>query len=714
MVHHRNPNIIPHNKEGTSNTSNYNHSCTEHNGHTNNAHNPKFIMYKHATKNNNSCHSTPASNYLSAFKRTTVALILLLLVSYIPIFPAALITVLKLTIVSFIVWFGRIFFKHAWHEIKTKQFGMMTLVSMGIAAGYIFLVANTLMNLDTSTNFTLEISSLIWILLLGHYIEARTMYNAQDLLDKIAKLLPKQAHIIKNYTVQNSDLTTVDVNIYELKVGDIVLVKSGEKIPADGTIIKGNAYINEALITGESKPQPKKTGNKVYAGSICEDGGLIIKVTKVGDESTVGQIKRLTEQAMRTKPNLQRLGDKIAKYLTLFALVTAIVSIIIWTVFLGKPLSFSVPLAITVLVIACPHALGIAIPLVNSIAIKIASTLGIFIKDLSKLETISTANYIVFDKTGTITTGRPVVTKVLVLDNNFSELDVLSYIASLEQFANHPVAKAALKYAKNKGAALFKVDNYKYHPGKGVEGKINNTTYYAGSLNFAKEFTNIYKNYLKHLNEISREGSTVIILFSESKIIGAILLEDTIRPSAKTTIKEFKKLKLTPVLLTGDNKEVAIKVSKQLGIKDVFASVKPEEKYKYIKNLQLANNKVIMVGDGINDAAALTQADVGIAIGEGADVALEAGDIVLVNSNLQNLINLLKLAKATYKKMIENVIWAIIYNVLAIPVAAGILFPIGVKLTPQIGALAMTVSDIVVSINALLLNKIKNKLENKL
>ncbi len=698
-----------HNHQGCHHQHDQSHT---HNHQDHNHHHHHHDEYAHTPGNHDhaSCHSTPAEDYLKSFKYVTLAILgLLITTKFLPI-PGAFIKYVEFVFLTIIVWLGRIFFIHAKHEIKAKQYGMMTLVSLGIGASYIFLFFNTFFGLNADVNFTLEIALLIWILLIGHYLEAKAMHKAQDLLEKIAQLLPKKAHLVKNYKKGQTNVDTEDIDIGNLKVGDIVLVKSGEKIPADGVVLEGQAYVNESLITGESKPIYKKPESKVYAGSICEDGSLIIKVERVGDESTVGQIKRLTEQALQTKPKLQRLGDKIAKYLTVFALINAIGSIIVWTIILGKPFSFSLPLAVTVLVIACPHALGIAIPLVNSVATKLASSLGIFIKDLSKLETANFIKYVVLDKTGTLTEGKPQVTNVLSFDKNFDKNKVLTYIASLEQFAEHPVAKAALEHAKSKKVSLLTVKDYKYHAGKGVEGRIKNITYFAGSINFAKEFPQIAQNYSKELDKIYKEVSTVILLFTKDKLLGALLLEDTLRENAAEVVAEIKKLKLIPVLLTGDNKQIAKKVAKQLGIKKVFAEVKPKDKYKYVKKLQESGHKVMMVGDGINDAAALTQADVGVAIGSGADIAVEAGDIVLVKSDPKNIAKLLKLAKIVYRKMVENVIWAIAYNVIAVPLAAGLLLPLNIKINPQIGAVAMVISDIIVTINALSLHKITKKL----
>lgn len=588
-------------------------------------------------------------------------------------------------IATVIFYFGLVFFKHAKMEIAMRKYGMMTLVSLGIGSGYLFSVASTFIPALTA-EFYLEISTLIWVLLFGHFLEAKSSSAAGDALKEVAKLLPKKAHLIKGKT-------TKDVDVDILKSGDIVLVKAGEKIPADGVIIKGGGNFNESHITGESKPVSKTSKDQVVAGSINIDGSVEVKLTRVGKSSTIGQIKDLIASAKKTKPSVQRLADRASAWLTFSALGVSIITLLVWSLVLGQPLVFAITLAITVLVIACPHALGLAIPTVSTIATKLAVKNGLFIKDMSKIEVVKNATYVVFDKTGTLTEGSFSVTSS-DLSNS-----LLSIVSSIEKHSSHVIGMSIVDFAKKKKAKSLKVSNVKNIAGMGMEATVEGKKYIVGSYQYMKKVG---------LNaNMPEEGLTTVYLAGDKKVLGSISLSDKLKKESKKTVESLHKLGAKVAMITGDTKSVADKVASALGVDKVFAEVLPKDKYKYIKKLQDEGNVVVMAGDGVNDAPALTQADVGVAIGAGTDVAVEAGDVVLTQSNPQDLVRLIILSKKVYKKMIENLYWALGYNVLAIPAAAGLFIPFGFRLTPSIGALLMSLSSVIVVINALTLRKIK-------
>ena len=580
--------------------------------------------------------------------------------------------ILQFTISTLIFYFGLVFLQHAKHEISTRQYGMMTLVSIAITAGYLFSTASTFLP-TLNAEFYLEISTLIWILLFGHFLEAKSSMAAGNALQEVAKLLPKSARLIKNGSEQK-------VELQELKEGDLVRVLAGEKVPADGQIVSGSSNFNESHISGESKPLNKFRGDKVVAGSICIDGSVEIKLTKVGENSTIGQIQKLIAKAGETKPSAQKLADQAAGWLTLTALSVSILTVIIWVFIAGSPIAFALTLAITVLVIACPHALGLAIPTVSTIATKLAVENGLFIKDMAKMEVAKKANYIVFDKTGTLTKGEFGVSKIIAKIG--SETQLLSIAASLESHSTHLIGRSIVKYAKEKKIKLKKVSQVKNIAGKGIAGVVEGKKYFIGK----------YK-------------SSPVALVSDNKILGELVLADEIKDNSKQTVKELHNLGLKVAMLTGDNEKIAAKISQELGIDTFFAQVLPENKYKYIKDLQDEGNVVVMVGDGVNDAPALTQADVGIAIGAGTEVAIEAGDVILTSSNPQDVVVFIKLAKKVYTKMIQNLFWALGYNLVAIPAAAGLFIPFGFSLTPAVGALLMSFSSVIVVINALTLKQ---------
>lgn len=601
-------------------------------------------------------------------------------------------------IATVIFGFSLVFFKHAWHEIKARTYGMMTLVSLAVGSGYLFSAASTFIP-AIEVEFYLEISTLIWVLLFGHYLEAKSSSAAGNALQEVAKLLPKKAHRLVNGTEE-------EVDVADLKEGDVVLVKPGEKIPADGVIQEGSANVDESLISGESKPVEKKKGNNVVAGSVCLDGSLTVTLSRVGEHSTIGQIKKLIIEAQDTKPNSQRIADKASAVLTFVAGITALFTLLVWTLIVGEPFVFAITLAITVLVIACPHALGLAIPTVTTITTSLAIKNGVFIKNLAKIEVIKKADYVMFDKTGTLTHGEFGVDNVISFGNT-SEQEILQIAASLEQHSSHIIGQSIVRYAKKEKTDLFEPKQFKNIAGKGVEGTINETLYYVGNLSLIAEHSSVSLEAQKEFENLSSQNKTSILVANKERVLGAITLSDTIKQESFYAVRALHDMGIKVAMITGDNERVARSVAEELGIDTYFAEVLPEDKYTHIKKLQEDGNIVIMVGDGINDAPALTQANAGIAIGAGTDVAVEAGDVVLTRNNPLDVARLLKLSRAVYTKMIQNLVWALGYNVIAIPAAAGVFAYWGFFLRPEVGAILMSLSTVIVVVNAMTLRNLK-------
>ncbi len=600
-------------------------------------------------------------------------------------------------IATIIFGFSLVFFQHALHEIKARKYGMMTLVSLAVGSGYLFSVASTFIS-ALQVEFYLEISTLIWVLLFGHYLEARSSSAAGNALQEVAKLLPKKAHRVAQGTEE-------EVDIADLKEGDVVLVKPGEKVPADGFIQSGSANVDESLISGESTPVQKKSGDEVVAGSICLDGSLTITLSRVGEHSTIGQIQKLIAEAQHTKPSSQRIADRASAVLTFVAGVTALLTILIWTLVVGESFVFAITLAITVLVIACPHALGLAIPTVTTITTQLAVKNGVFIKNLAKIEVIKKTDYVVFDKTGTLTRGAFGVSDTIAF-GTLSEQNVLRIAASLEQHSSHIIGQSLVRYATKEHITLGEPTQFKNIAGKGVTGVVNEGEYYVGNLALIKEHSSMSENAAHEFERLSAQGKTVVLLANKEEVLGIIALSDTIKQESFDAIRALHRMKVKVAMLTGDNENVARGVAEELGIDTYFANVLPEDKYLYIKKLQEGGNVVLMVGDGVNDAPALAQAHAGVAIGAGTDVAVEAGDVVLTRNNPLDVVRLLKLSRAVYTKMIQNLAWALGYNIVAIPAAAGAFAVWGFFLRPEIGALLMSLSTVIVVVNAMTLKRV--------
>lgn len=586
---------------------------------------------------------------------------------------------------SFIFFYGGWpFLKGIFEELKKKQPGMMTLIALAIFVAYIYSSA-VVFGLKGKFFFW-ELATLIDVMLLGHWIEMKSVLGASKALEKLAQLLPDTAHLIQNGRIK-------DVRISEIKKGDLILIKAGEKIPADGIIMKGASYLDESMLTGESKPIQKKNGDNVIGGSINGDSILEVKVKGTGKDSYLNKVINLVKDAQSSKSKTQRLADKAAKWLTIIAVTTGIGTFAYWIMY-GPDLAFAIERMATVMVITCPHALGLAIPLVNAVSTSLSAKNGLLIRNRTAFENSRKISTIVFDKTGTLTEGKFGVSSIGIFDNDYDKKKVIELAASLEKNSEHPIAKGIIEKAKQIGAKNVKAINFKIMKGEGIEGKVNGKKIKLVSQKY------IIKNNIKIPKSNIDESGTLVYVLVDNKAVGVITLADKIRKESYEAIKQLQELGIKCWMLTGDNKKIAKTVSDKLKLNGFFAEVLPHEKLEKIKELQSKGEFVAMTGDGINDAPALAQADVGIAIGSGTDVAAETADIILVNSNPKDVTSLILFGKATYQKMIQNLFWATGYNVVAIPLAAGVLYSYGILISPAIGAALMSLSTVVVAINA--------------
>ena len=599
---------------------------------------------------------------------------------------------------STIIFFygGLVFIRGAIAELKAKLPGMMTLISMAISVAFVYSVA-VQFGLPGEAFFW-ELATLVTIMLLGHWLEMASVAKAESALEAISKLLPDKAEKLINGKPE-------EILVSKLKIGDLILVRPGTSIPADGVITDGTSSINEAAITGESKPVSKTANDEVIAGTLNQDGSLTVKVTKLGEETALAGIMRLVAEAQASKSNVQVLADKAAFVLTITAIGAGLVTFIIWI--LAKNANFALERAVTVLVIACPHALGLAIPLVISISTAMSASRGLLVRKRLALETARKLDIVLFDKTGTLTKGEHGVTDIWAA-KDYTEKDVLHITASLEQKSEHIVGKGIVKEVQSRHIDLNNVEDFAALPGMGVKGRLQ------GKGNFvAASYRYLAQNKLKVPKEIAqktkiaaKEGKSEIYLIKEGKqVVGAIASADVIRNEAKSAVEALKGLGIKTAMITGDSQDVANYVAKQLNLDQFFAEVRPEDKAGKVKELQQQGLRVAMVGDGVNDAPALTQANIGIAIGAGTDVAIKSADIILVKSNPQDVVKIIHLSKATYRKMVQNLGWATGYNIVAIPLAAGVLYKYGILLIPAMGAILMSLSTVVVAINAQLLRR---------
>jgi Cu2+-exporting ATPase len=590
---------------------------------------------------------------------------------------------------SVIYFYGGIpFFKGMISEIKDNAIGMMTLVALAISVAFIYSVAVVfgLKGMD----FFWELATLVDIMLLGHWLEMRSTQAASSALQSLVALLPSIVHVERSGTV-------TDVDVKELKKDEIALIKPGEKIPADGLVIEGASYINESVLTGESIPVKKENTAKVIAGSINGDGFLRIKITGTGEDSYLNKVIKLVQSAQSAKSNTQDLADRVAKWLTIISIIVGITTFIAW--YDNHDLAFALERMVTVMVTSCPHALGVAIPLVVAISTTASATHGLLIRNRTAFENARNLTTIIFDKTGTLTKGSHEVQKVISKSERYTSEEILQYVATIQQQSEHYIARGIIRSLKEKNLELWHVSDFKYEQGIGVSGVVNGKQIIAAGPNY-------FKNQKQTLPEIPREidqtTETVTYVLIDEELAGFITLADTIRETSAEAIAQLKKMDIKSYLLTGDNDRIASAVADKLQMHGYFANVLPHEKQDKLKEFQSKGEIVAMTGDGVNDAPALAQADVGIAVGSGTDVAAETADIILVNNDPKDVVQMIEFGRKTYRKMIQNLAWAVGYNLIAIPLAAGVLYPRFI-LSPAMGAVLMSLSTVIVAINARLL-----------
>jgi P-type Cu2+ transporter len=596
-------------------------------------------------------------------------------------------------ILSSVIFFygGWPFLKGLADEIKKKAPGMMTLIALAISVAYFYSSA-VVFGLDGKIFFW-ELASLIVIMLLGHWIEMKSVMGASNALQELAKMMPSTARRIKEGGEHE------DVPIADLKSNDIILVRPGEKVPADGIVVEGESHVNESMLTGESKPVAKKKDNQVIGGSVNDNGTLKIKVKHTGEDSYLSKVIGMVKEAQETKSKTQNLADKAAAWLFYIALGAGVTTLVVW-LSLGKDFEYALERMVTVMIISCPHALGLAVPLVVAISTAVSAKNGLLIRNRTAFENARNITAIIFDKTGTLTKGEFGVTRFKSVSDQFSDDDLLQIAASIENSSEHPIAAGIVRKAKSKDLALQEPENFQNITGKGISAKLNGEEIKIVSPGMLKE-----QGIDAPSDAFKTDDETVVFVLIDNSLAGYIALADEVRPESLSAINTLKERGIKVYMATGDNQQVAKAVSEQLSLDDYFAEVLPEDKQRIIKELQQKGEFVAMTGDGVNDAPALAQANVGIAVGSGTDVAAETADIVLVNSNPKDIANLILFGSATYKKMMQNLWWAAGYNILAVPLAAGALASIGIILSPAIGAVLMSLSTVIVALNAQLLKR---------
>jgi len=596
------------------------------------------------------------------------------------------------------------FIQMAIPELQNKKPGMMALISLAISVSFTYSITTTFFPLGES--FYWELATLIDVMLFGHWMEMRSVRKASSALDELAKLMPDTAERILN------DGQTETVRTSELKNGDLILIRPGENIAADGEVIEGKSDVNEALITGESAPVEKHSGSTVIAGSINEIGSLRVRVTATGDHTALAGIMRLVEQAQKSKSNTQLLADKAAAWLFYAALAISGLSAILWSIAVG----FNVEVlkrTVTVLVTACPHALGLAIPLVVAISTAMGAENGILVRDRLALEEARKLDVIVFDKTGTLTEGKFGIVAIESADGKDAE-EVLALAAAVEGDSEHLIAKSFYRTTEEKKIKVPTADKFEAIKGRGIRAYVAGKQYHVGGPRLLELLqVSLPKKLQAFTKRAGEKGQSVVYLVGNKKTLAAFSLADVVRKESKLAVRALHKLGIEVAMLTGDSQKVAASVAKEIGIDRFFAEVLPEDKDQKIAALQKEGKRVAMVGDGVNDAPALTRANVGIAIGSGTDVAVESAGLILVRNNPLDIVRIIRLSQATYRKMIENLIWATAYNVIALPIAAGVLAPWGILLSPAVGAIFMSLSTVIVAFNAQLLRRTNKKLKNQ-
>ncbi len=686
-----------HHENEHSNHINHEHNHNQHNQHAHHSH----THYGHHEGGHDKHHGHSIGDFK---KRFWVSFVLTIPISYLSMMIQALFgyhvdfpgDTFLLFLLSTIVFFygGKPFLFGAWSEIKERAPGMMLLITLAIVTAYIYSTLTAFF--IEGSDFYFELATLIVIMLLGHWIEMKSIMGASKALEELIKLMPKEAHKI------DASGNIVEVSVEDLKPGDQILIKPGEKVPLDGIIFEGHSTVDESMLTGESVPVEKTTGMEAIGGAINGDGVLKVNVTKTGSDTYLAQVIQLVSDAEKTKSKAQGFADTAAKWLFYVAIVAGVITLAYWWV--TGDFDFALERMVTVLIIACPHALGLATPLVTSRSTSIAAKNGLLIRNRTSFESAFKINRIVFDKTGTLTEGNFGVTDIHP-KNGVSEEELLKLAYSVETQSEHPIAKGIVNEGKKRNLTFYDVTDYQNLTGKGLIAKVNGSEIAIVSPGVLRENKILFDE--KTYEKLVQEGKTVIFVLNDNVLQGMIALADIIRESSYKVIKELNDLGIETVMMTGDNNRVANYVGKKLGMTQVIAEVLPHEKSNNVKALKEGGKKVAMVGDGVNDAPALAEADLGIAIGAGTDVAIETADVVLVNSNPVDILSTLKLSKASHRKMVQNLGWAAGYNIIAIPLAAGVLYSGGVVITPAIGAAVMSLSTIICAINAQLL-KINN------
>ncbi|BER92394.1 heavy metal translocating P-type ATPase [Atrimonas thermophila] len=602
---------------------------------------------------------------------------------------------------SFIFFYGGLpFLRGVFSELKKHNPGMMTLIALAISVAYVY--SSLVVFGFRGKFFFWELTTLVDIMLLGHWLEMKSVLGASRALEELVKILPSEAHLLLD------DNSVKEVPVSALKPGDLVLVRPGEKIPIDGEVVEGHSSVNEAMLTGESKPVEKAPKDKVIGGSVNGEGTLKIRVSKTGKETYLAQVIELVQKAQETRSRTQDIADRAALWLTVAAIVAGLSTLISWLVS-GADFAFSLERMVTVMVITCPHALGLAIPLVVAVSTNISARRGLLIRDRTAFENAKDVEAVVFDKTGTLTEGKFGVTDIIPFDKGLNSEEIIGLAASLEVFSEHPIAQGIVREAKNRGQKLVEVKDFRYFPGKGVEGNIGQSTYRIVSLTaFLRDKRG--NNIPETIQKVAEEGKTVVILLQGDEPVGAIALADIVRKESREAVSMLRKLGKKVMMLTGDSRSVAQWVAKELDLDEFFAEVLPHEKAEKIRELKGRGLKVAMVGDGVNDAPALVEANLGIAIGAGTEVAIEAADIVLVKNDPRDVVAIFELSRHTASKMQQNLLWATGYNVIAIPLAAGMFYSFGILLSPAVGAILMSLSTIIVALNA---QNLKSKLSRR-
>ncbi len=589
------------------------------------------------------------------------------------------------------IYGGYPFLKGLIDELKKKQPGMMTLIGLAIGVSYIY--SSAVVFFISGRYFFWELATLIDIMLLGHWIEMKSVMSASRALEELAELMPKEAHRLR----EDGEIEDVPVN--ELVVGDRIRIKPGEKVPADGVVVEGATTVNESLVTGETSPVEKKEEDEVIGGTVNGEGAVTVEVSKTGEDSFISQVIELVKQAQESKSRTQGLADRAAMWLTIIALTAGTITLIAWLTLTELGFTFSLERTVTVMVITCPHALGLAIPLVTAVSTSLAAGAGLLIRNRNAFERARNIQAVVFDKTGTLTRGEFGVSDVVVLNEEMDEAEILNYAASVEALSEHPIAGAIVSKAENK----MKAEDFRAIPGKGIQAQVEGKKVMVVGPGYLQE-NNINVNDEK-VDKLRNEGKTVVFLLTEDKLSGAVALSDIIRQESKKAVSLLKNKGIQCMMITGDSKAVAASVAGELGLDDWFAEVLPEQKAEKIKEIKERGLITAMTGDGVNDAPALAEADIGIAIGAGTDVAVETADIVLVKSNPLDVAELILLSGSTHKKMVQNLAWATGYNAFAIPAAAGVLYKWGILLSPAVGAVLMSLSTVIVAVNARLMKK---------